>query len=131
MKPLVIGIPIDLATPSRTPSTGINCSPATTAVTPTSPTSTAATSPLHHWCFRRIAVFSSPRGFRLDPAPGEPGRQTCPVTDTSRTVTYCTLLCAFGTERPSSPAAGSRSEVRAEAGGGQVQCLVRLGVLRQ
>src|SRR5215472_12039957 len=30
-------------------------------------------------------------------------------------------------ERCASPAAGSRSEARAEAGGGQVQCLVRWG----
>src|SRR5262245_14272610 len=41
-------------------SKGRNCSPAAaTAVTPTSPPSTAATSPLHHRCFRRIAVSSA------------------------------------------------------------------------
>src|SRR5262249_34165140 len=38
-------------------------------------------------------------------------------------------LCPVDAERPNSPAAGSRSDVGAEAEGGQVQCRVRLGVL--
>src|SRR5712691_11284459 len=69
---------LNLWAPSRTLSTGRNCSPAAaTAVTPTSPPSTTTTSTLHHWCFRCIALFSSPRSFCLGPAPGEPGRRTC------------------------------------------------------
>src|SRR5262249_45434876 len=64
----------NLLSPSRAASTGRNCSPAAaTAVTPTSPPSTAATSTLHHWCFRGIALFSSPRGCRLGPTPRQPG----------------------------------------------------------
>src|SRR5262245_60251291 len=100
MKPLADGIPPNRWAPSRLLSTGINCaSTAATAVTPTSPPSTAARNPLHHWCFRHIAVFLSPCRFRLGPTPGELGRRTCLVTDTSRTVKYCELLCPFGTEQ--------------------------------
>src|SRR5262249_12386966 len=43
-----------------------------TAVTPTRTLSTAVISMLHHWCFRHIALFSSPHGFCLGPALGEP-----------------------------------------------------------
>src|SRR5262249_23241785 len=58
---------------SRTPRMGRNCSPAAaTAVTPTRTLSTAVISMLHHWCFRHIALFSSPHGFCLGPALGEP-----------------------------------------------------------
>src|SRR5712664_4210546 len=76
---------------------------------------------------------------------GERVRLPCPVyasvcqtlpcatvaTETAAASSAGFFLRAFGAERPNSPAAGSRSEARAEAGGGQVQCLVRLGGLRQ
>ena len=48
------------------------------------PPSTAATSPLHHWCFRRIAVSSHPRRSRLGPTPGGRGGGPAHVTDTSK-----------------------------------------------
>src|SRR5262245_59066829 len=77
MWPSACGIPSARRVPSRTPRIGINCSPAATAVTPTSPLSTAATSPLHHGCFKRIAVSSSHLGSRPGPTPGEPEQWTC------------------------------------------------------
>src|ERR1043166_4383906 len=49
-------------------STGRNCSPAAPAtVTPTSPTSTAVTSPFHHSSFRPIPPSSQKVGSRLGP----------------------------------------------------------------
>src|SRR5215475_9030776 len=66
MKPLACGISCNLSAPSRILSRGINCAPAAaTAVTPTSPPSMAATSTLHHWYVKRIAVSSSPLGASL------------------------------------------------------------------
>src|SRR5262245_8863995 len=50
---------------------GRNCSSAATAVTPTSPPSTAAMSLLHHWCFTHIAVSSRPLCSCFSPTPGE------------------------------------------------------------
>src|SRR5262249_48865048 len=80
MKPLACGIWTDLRAPSRMLSTGRNCSPATaTAVTPTSPPSTAATSPLHHGCCTRIAVSSSLLVLVLVPPPQSRWWQTRPV----------------------------------------------------
>src|SRR5262245_8201818 len=77
MKPLAIGICTDLWDPSRVTSRGRNCAPAAaTAVTPTSPPSPAATSPLHHWCVRRMAVFSSPQSLCHRPVENGRRRQT-------------------------------------------------------
>src|SRR5262245_35005223 len=79
MKPLAIGICTDLLAPSRTPRIGRNCaSAAAPVVTLTSPPSTAATSPLHHSCCRRIAVSSHPLRSRLGPTLVEPGQRLCP-----------------------------------------------------
>src|SRR5262245_23579776 len=85
-------------------------------------------SPLHHGCCQCISVSSSTCGSRLAPMLAWPitgGGRPAHVTDTSRTVKYCSLLCAFGTERWCSPAAESGSEGRADAGGSQGQHLVR------
>src|SRR5215510_11434216 len=74
-----------------------------------------------HPCVLPPASFSS----RSHPRRAGGGRPA-QYTDTSITVNCYALLCAVGTERQASPAAGSGSEADAE--GSQVQALVRPGL---